>query len=215
MRASFLGNGQVASGYGLNTTQTQSFAQLYRQLQQFWPDFLRMGDELRSVRSRYLSLARRASAAGNVQSSRAYNTAAARVSVMLQEHKQTVGKVNSYRDTWARIKSAIRSAGQWLGLGEMGAVVLAFSAVAAIAALAVVVNTYQQLKGQLAREKQILAALSQGEITQTQATEMVKAGIAPGRLAQFFGQFVGQPISWLVLAGGGFLLYQAMQRGSR
>ena len=216
MRGAFLGQPVIMpdpSGYAMDTAQVFSFQQQYDRLVQIWPAFLAMGDDLDATRRRYLNLAAQARSIGDNTAAVSYESGAARMAAAFKIQRDTVASVNAWRDTWESIRDSITASGtriletdQWFGLGGLEGVVIATSAVAGIAVLGIVVSRYLSLRQQLAREREILRKIDAGTITATQGAELIKAG-APGGLFEGIGSaLLGNPMSWVVLIGGGLLV---------
>lgn len=197
----------MIEGYELAAGEIWSFSSYYDQLKQIWPSFLQLADDLTALRSRYLALSSLAGQQGDIEAMRAYSASATRMGDLLKEQQATVAEVNGWRETWESIKDAIRSAGQWIGLGALaGPVIIGISAVAAIAALAVIVNRYQALRAQVQREQEIIARIDAGTLTASQGAQLIQAGKEPGLLEQLTSQVVGTPWTWVLIAGVGLLL---------
>lgn len=192
----------------------------YDRLLSIWPAFLALGDELAETRNRYFQMSRAARGAGDTAAASGFDAGAARLADMIELHRATLGQVNGWRDTWESIKEAMAQGGEWYGAmpGMAGlaapGVVVGVSAVAGIAALAVVLSRYLTLRNQLDREAQIMAKIDAGQLSPAEGAELIKAGAPGGLLTGLFSGIGGSPLSIAILLAGGLLVFTQI-RGLR
>lgn len=138
---------------------------------------------------------------GDIEGMRALGAEIAKVEALQRTHAEVTGTASRWQRSWEVLASWLSQVGSWMGLGVPILIPLAVgTAVAAIGALAWVINTWQGLRAQTATIKNLADQVARGELTAEQARTIAESA-KPAPLFDLGG--LG---TMLPLALGGVLL---------
>lgn len=162
----------------LTETEASSFASLWQQFTQLWPEVLSQRQQILDQRERWRALARAAYDAGDLEGFRAYSQRITALDALEADRQEAESLVGRFREVWETLRTYLLSAGRWLGISSLGGLglpplVLAVGIPAALGALAWVVNTVLRIREELAVDRQLLEAAERGVLTPQQAAEAI------------------------------------------
>lgn len=169
--------GDPAGGQTVSSAEISSFSSWWGKFSNAWADLQRMGAELADHRARWAAVQ---AAANNAGDSASANYATERynlVGTWQVLYGQVLETISRYSDTWDQIKSYVSSFGQWVGLSGLGVfpLLLPVAIGAAIAALAWVINRWQDLRANLIYDRQLLQSAEAGRISGRTAADLAAA----------------------------------------
>lgn len=213
MRYSTLGQEQSASLWQSLTGKVDQFRRQYAE----WTstasqDLPALEQTLTRAKANLAAAAERAYKAGDIEGMRAFNARVTEAEALLRDLATVQGTASRWQGTWDMLSAWLTQA-VWeygtIGLGVLPllAPIAIATAVAAVGALAWVINTWQTIRARTATIKDLADRVAAGQLTAEQARALAAAAEPPGIFAGF-GAGLGAMIPLLLVGAVALILWR-------